>query len=229
MTKIKYDKKDKCLYRKTAVIFSVLAAVNWCFLMKGEDILRCFPVEVEVVFLCSIWPLGMLAVGLWVGYMEAVLYLKRLWKFGYEIPEDKRTFNKDLEQLPRLEHTVIDGRIKSYDSIFLTVLTGIIVIALLIYDICFLYQYSSVGKVILFFEGILFSGTCIWVFLGIFYVRQISDQRYKYDVEIDNSRRNRTNLTDGFVEIALLLVLTLLAVKAIDEAVQYMIKARAGH
>lgn len=66
------------------------------------------------------------------------------------------------------------------------------------------------------------------MFLGIFYVRQISDQRYKYDVEIDNSRRNRTNLTDGFVEIALLLVLTLLAVKAIDEAVQYMIKARAG-
>lgn len=228
MTKIKYDKKEKNLYKKTAVIFSVLSAVNGCFLLKGEDILRCFPVEVEVVFLCSIWPLGMLAVGLWVGYMEAVLYLKRLWKFGYEIPEDKRKFNRDLEQLPRLEHVVINGRIKSYDSIVLTVLTGIIVIALLIYDICFLYRYSSVGKDILFFEGMLLFGTCIWVFLGIFYARQISDRRYKYDVEIDEKRKNRTNLTDGFVEISLLLVLTLPAVKAIDEAVQYMIKARAG-
>lgn len=228
MTKIKYDKKEKNWYRKTAVIFSVLAAVNLCILMKGEDILQHFPAEVEVVFVCAIWPLAVLAVGLWAGYIDTVLYLKRLWKFGYEIPEDRRKFNRDLEQLPRLEHTVMNGQIKSYDSIVLTVLTGMIVITLIIYDICFLYRYSGVGKDILFFEGILLLGTCIWLFLGIFYARQISDRMYKYDVEIDSSRKNRKNMIDGLVEIALLLALTLPAVRAVNEGVQYMIKARVG-
>lgn len=229
MTKIKYDKKDKSLYMKMAVIFSVLAVVDWCIFLNGEDILWYFPAEVEVVFICAIWPLGMLTAGLWVGYMDAVLYLKRLWKYGYEVPVDKRKFNKDLEQLPRTKNVVRNGEIKNYDSIMLSVLTGIIVIALLIYDICFLYRYSGVGKDILFFEGMLVFGTCIWLFLGIFFARQISDQRYKCDVEIDSSRKNRRNLIDGLVEIVLLLIFTFLAIRAINETVQYMIKARAGH
>lgn len=228
MTKIKYDKKDKSLYRKTAVIFSILTVVDGCLLWKGEDILWYFPDVVAVVFVCAIWPLGMLAAGLWVGFVDAVLYLKRLWKFGYEIPENKRAFNEDLEQLPRAENTVRNAHMKNYDSIVLTVLTGIIVTALLIYDVCFLYRYSDVGKDILFFEGMLLFGTCIWMFMGIFYARQISDQRYKYDVEIDDDRKNRKNLTGGLVEITLLLAFTFLAIKVINGTVQYMIKARAG-
>lgn len=228
MTKIKYDKKDKRLYRKTAVIFSILAVADWCLLLNGEDILWHFPIEAEVVFLCAIGPLCILVVGLWVGYLDAVFYLKRLWKFGYEIPEDKRNYNKDLEKLPQRENTVGNLSYKNYDSMVLSILTGFIVIALFLYDIQFLYRYSSFGKDIWFFEGLLILGTFVWLFMGIFYVRQISNQKYKYDVEIDSSRKNRKNLIDGIVEIMVLLLLTFPFIEMINNAVQYMMRAREG-
>lgn len=181
-----------------------------------------------MVFLCAIGPLCILAVGLWVGYLDAVFYLKRLWKFGYEIPEDKRNYNKDLEKLPQRENAVGNLSYKNYDSIVLAILTGFIVIALFFYDIRFFYRYCSLGKDIWFFEGLLILGIFVWLFMGIFYVRQISNQKYKYDVEIDSSRKNRKNLIDGMVEIIVLLLLTFPFIEIVNNGIQYMMRAREG-
>lgn len=227
MTKIKYDKKDKILYIRAAVVFSILAVLDGCVL-SFYDIMQYVPVEVGVIFVCAIWPFCILAIGLWAGYIDTVLYLKRLQKYGYEVPEDKKIFDKALEKLPMMENTVKSLPCKNCDSIVLTVLTGIIVVGLMIYDVYFLYRYSSVGKDIWFFEGVLILGTFIWLFLGISYARQISNRKYKYDVEIDYNRKNRRNLIDGIVEIIVLLVFTFPSVEVINNAVQYMIKAREG-
>ncbi|MDE6624759.1 MAG: hypothetical protein K2K56_00155 [Lachnospiraceae bacterium] len=225
--KIKYDKMDKKRNFIAAILFSILAVMNWCVL-NCEAVMQLFPVEIEVVFLCAVWPLGLLTVGLWMAYLDGVLYLKRLKRFGYVVPEDKNAFDKALAQLPREENATGSKPVKNYDSIALTVLTGAIVIGLLVYDICFLYQYSGVGNDIWFFEGLLILGTLIWLFLGISYARQISNRRYKYDVEIDYSRKNRRNLIDGIVEIIVLLVFTFPSIAVINNVVQYMIKAREG-
>lgn len=227
MTKIKYDKKDKKRYIKTAVIFSILAVMDLCIL-NCPDVMRYFPVEWEAVFVCEILPFFILAARLWLGYINAVLYLKRLQKYGYEVPEDKKNFNKDLEKLPMTENAVKSLPRRNYDSIVLTVLTGAIVIGLLVYDVWFLYRYSGFGNDIWFFEGMLIFGTIIWLLLGIFYARQISNRKYKYDVEIDHSRKNRRNLIDGLVEIIVLFVFTFPSIEMINNAVQYMIKAREG-
>lgn len=210
------------------MIFSILTVMDWCLLLNGEDILWHFPIEAEVVFLCAIGPLCILAVGLWVGYLDAVFYLKRLWKFGYEILEDKRNYNKDLEKLPQRKNAVGNLSYKNYGSMVLAILTGMIVSGLFLYDICFLYRYSGFGKDIWFFEAILLLGTLVWLFMGISYARQISDRKYKYDVEIDSSRKNRKNLIDGIVEIIVLLLLTLPFIEIVNNGIQYMIRAREG-
>lgn len=225
--KIKYDKMDKKRNFIAAILFSILAVMNWCVL-NCEEVMQLFPVEIEVVFLCAVWPLGLLTVGLWMAYLDGILYLKRLKRFGYVVPEDKNVFNKALEQLPREENATDSKPVKNYGSIVLTVLTGVIVTGLLVYDIYFLYRYSSVGNDIWFFEGLLILGTLIWLFLGISYACQISNRRYKYDVEIDDSRKNRRNLIDGFIEIIVLLVFTFPSIAVINNVVQYMIKAREG-
>lgn len=225
--RIKYDKKDKKLYIRTAVVFSILAVMNLCILNYSDE-MRHFPVELEAVFVYEILPFFILAARLWLGYINAVLYLKRLQKYGYEVPEDKKNFNEDLEKLPMTENAVKSLPRRNYDSIVLTVLTGAIVIGLLVYDIWFLYRYSGFGNDIWFFEGILIFGTVIWLLLGISYARQISNRKYKYDVEIDHSRKNRRNLIDGLVGIIVLLVFTFPSIEMINNAVQYMTKAREG-
>ncbi|MCM1498194.1 MAG: hypothetical protein NC124_06970 [Clostridium sp.] len=228
MTKIKYDKRDKRLCGRAAAVFSVLAVLDGCMLYFGEGIMWHFPVAVEVMFVCAFYPFLLLAVGLWVGFMDAVLYLKRLQNYGYEVPEDKRQFGRDLEKLPVTEHAVKTFSGKNAGSIALTVLTGVITIGLIIYDVYFWYRYSALGEDIRFFEGMLVFGTVIWLIQGIFYARQISNRKYKYDVEIDHSWKNRRNLIGGLAEIIVLLAFTLLATELIHNTVQYMLKARAG-
>ncbi len=227
MTKIKYDKKDKKLYLNMAAVFSILTIIDWGML-NCEDVMQRVPVEAEVIFLCAIWILCILAFGLWVGYLDAVFYLKRLQRYGYEVPENKRNYNKDLQKLPKAENVVGNMSYKNYDSRILTILTGMIVAGLFLYDIYFLYRYSGFGKDIWFFEGILILGTLVWLFMGISYARQISDRKYKYDVEIDFTRKNRKNLIDGIVEIIVLLLLTFPFIEVVNNGVQYMMRAREG-
>lgn len=225
--KIKYDKKDKKLYIKMAVVFSMLAVMD-LGILNCPDVMWHFPVEWEVVFVCEILPFFILAVRFWLGYINTVLYLKRLQKYGYEVPEDKRKFNQDLEKLPVMENAVKSLPRRNYDSIVLTVLTIMIVVGLLIYDIWFLFRYTGFGKDIWVFEGILMLGTVIWLLLGIFYAGQISNRKYKYDVEIDYSRKNRTNLINGIAQILILLMLTFPTIEAVNNAIRYMIRAREG-
>lgn len=225
--KIKYDKRDKKLNFIVAIIFSILAVMDCCIL-ACEAVIGQFSDEMAVAFICAIWPLSMLAIGLWAAYLDGVLYLKRLKRFGYVVPEDKRDFNKALEQLPKAENAIENKPVKNYGSIALTVLAGVIVIGLLIYDVCFFYRYSSLGNDIWFFEAGLIFCTFIWMLMGVCYGRQISDRRYKYDVEIDSNRKNRKNLIDGLVEIAFLLMFTLLSANMAIQAAQYAVNARKG-
>lgn len=79
--KIKYDKMDKKRNVIAAILFSILAVMNWCVL-NYDAVMQLFPVEIGVVFICAVWPLGLLTVGLWVAYLDGILYLKRLKRFG---------------------------------------------------------------------------------------------------------------------------------------------------
>ncbi|MCM1158205.1 MAG: hypothetical protein NC300_05395 [Bacteroidales bacterium] len=227
MIKIKYDKKDKKRYGKAAVVFSALTAAD-CLILYREGIMQYIPDEMAAVFICAVFPLGMLAAGLWVGYTDAVFYLKRLRKYGYEVPVDKRDFQRDLEKLPGTGNGLKDASAKNHGSIALTAITGMIVIALIIYDAYFLYQYSRLGETIWLFAGALAFATLIWLCHGLFYACQISNRKYKDDVEIDYCRKNRRNLIDGLVEIAVLAVFTFSFLAIINNAAQYMLKAREG-
>ncbi|MDE6434589.1 MAG: hypothetical protein K2L07_10210 [Lachnospiraceae bacterium] len=225
--KIKYDKMDKKRNFIAAIIFLILAVVNWCIL-NCDAVIGQLPSAIAVVFICAAFPLGILAMGLWVTYLDGVLYLRRLKRFGYIVPEDKNAFNKNLEQLPREKNAAGGKPVKNYESIVLTVIVSAIVMGLFFYDVYFFDSYCSVGNDIWFFEGLLILGTLIWLILGISYARQISNRRYKYDVEIDYSRKNRRNLIDGLIEIIVLLVFTFPSIAVINNVVQYMIKAREG-
>ncbi len=86
--------------------------------------------------------------------------------------------------------------------------------------------YSFVGTDIRFFEGILCSGTLLWLLYMVSFAMQISSKKYKNDVEIDADRKDRKSLISGLANISGLLALTIFAVWVIKSFVVILINVR---
>lgn len=155
-----------------------------------------------------------------------MFYLQRLKKYGYEIPQDKQVYHENLKLLPKMENTGQTPPGISYGSIVLAVVTGMVAAGLIAYDIWFWGQYSFVGTDIRLFEGILCSGTLLWLLYIVSYAMQISSKKYKNDVEIDANRKNRKSLISGLTNIAGWLALTIFVVWVIKSFVSILIYIR---
>ncbi len=224
MFRIKYDTRDKKAYAIIAMIASILTVLDiGC--LSYEHLSEQFSATTGAILLCAVYPLGILAIASFMLYLDAVLYLKRLKQYGYEEPYDKKMFHKNLEELPRTKSWEDkNGKsCKNHDSMLLAGMAAIIVICLFIYDIWFWYHYFIAGGNFIILGLLLFLPTVIWLILGIFYARQMSDRKYKDDVEIDRMRKNRQTLMGGLITVLLLFVITLIYMDMIKSMMQYMI------
>lgn len=210
-------------------VVSTAVFAIWNFLLWfGTGILARIHISpvLEAVILLGFWPDCILTIGLWTKYLDAVFYLRRLKKYGYEIPRDKQVYHQNLKLLPQMENTGQTPSGINYGSIVLTVVTGMVAAGLIAYDIWFWVQYSFVGTDIRLFEGILCSGTLLWLLYMVSYAMQISSKKYKNDVEIDADRKDRKSLISGLANISGLLALTIFTVWVIKSFVVILINVR---
>jgi len=208
-TLIKYDKRSVKIYGTltVATVGYFLLALLW----MSKDSLAVESSDLE-------WVLDILALfGLYFGVMgtiylgyhwtNAIFYLKRLEKYGYEMPENYKEY-MILERLPK-QYDVSPEEKQEYhlESKILVYLTVLIAAIMLAFTGYYFYKWSFMdeARALLVIQLLL---DALWLIpVSIFY-KQMDIWKYKDDVVVDITRKPRINVVSG---IWLLMVLIALA------------------
>lgn len=213
---IKYDLRDQKRWWIVAWIFTgmlLLTAIG-CFLFDIMSISN----EILAFVLCEMFfSLPILVLIAWLQYMNCFQYLKRLCKYGYELPENKNIYGRRLERLPRKSQVSSIKWCDNKDSKILAgvswIMTFFVGCGAVIYAVMYGYM-PDVVKVSMFAYG--FVGL-IWFGAGVFFWRQRLYSRYRDDVETDAKRKHRVHLIPGMAVILFMLFVTIVGFVILDQ------------
>ena len=208
-TIIKYDKHSLKVYG----ILTMATMV--CFLLALLCMVIDFPpiqnsdleefLAMAVVFCLYFGAIGTIYLG--YHWVNAIFYLKRLEKYGYEVPQNRKEY-QIVERLPKRE-AALQPEEKEYHEgskvlVSLTILIAVIMLTLTGY---YFYKWSFIDDAKALFVIQLIVDAFWLIPISVFY-KEMNVQRYKDDVEIDITRKTRMNVVSG---ILLLLMLILIA------------------
>lgn len=216
---IKFDRRDKKIYFILAIIVSVWFAFELILVYTGD--LISMPDFINIVVVSTFYPFMFLAPAAWLRFFDVCLYLRKLRRYGYEVPDDSRVYNKMLEKLPRAEIAIQKRRIN--DSVINTVVSAMITIGILIYNIWFLYEYQGIFLWIFNFAGLV-----LWMIVTLRYARQISSVNYKDSVELDDTRKTRESIMEAMIGLLLLFLFSIVAIDIIIHVARVVRKMKLG-
>lgn len=214
-TLIKYDKRSVKVYR-TLLLITVVYFLLSLFCMF-TDILSIQNAKLEEVLITVVlYGLYFGVIGtLYLGYqfINAVCYLKRLEKYGFEVPENRKEY-EIVERLPKKENVVpIQTQGDHKGSKILTELSILVAIIMLILTGYYFYKWSFIGENAQAMLVVQLIADVFWLIPIFIFKKEMNQQKYKDDVEIDITRRTRKNVVSG-VLLIIFLVLVALYVKA---------------
>lgn len=215
ITFIKYDAKTVRLLRVLCKIAAVVFLVS-AFLAEKVW------VEVGMIVL----PAGLILVFLIVYHWCGKQYLKKLNSEGYIIPERAADYGGVLENLPRTEIKQLEPESYNRRSKVLWIICMFAFFILLAIAVYFCYCWSfmkdnvPVALLILGVPGLL------WLIFALVFRKQMSNEKYKEDVEIDNCRRDRLSLGPAIVFIVILFWGSWGAILLADAMMKYVYNAR---
>lgn len=196
-TLIKYDNKTvkliNILSKVAAVIFLVacyLAETVW-----PEAGAIALPAGFVLIILCAYH---------WCGKQ----YLKRLHKFGYIVPENSKEYDSLLERLPKAEVKQIDGEPYNRRSKVFWMFCMIIFVAMLAVNVWYYCSWSFMKDNAIFMVVVLVVADLFWLFAALRFRKQMSNDAYKEDVEIDKNRKNRMSLEYAVLLFVIMMLLT---------------------
>lgn len=243
--KIRYDLRNKKQLFVVAVLFtsvSVILGIVIFFSSSGEK----WSAEWAAVILIAdviVCPLAALAA--WLLFWDCCFYLKRLERYGYFPPENKKEHDGLLNNLDRKKaekdndsqsenalnagtKRVNDGsgHLYSKESVILSVcafLCGIVILGCAVY---FLWEWNILGENAYFMFDILVMLAVLWGVGSFVYWRQRNIAKYRDDVEMDDNRRQRQNLVSGIITIAICMAISLFTVYIVYDMADYMYRSR---
>lgn len=208
---IKYDRKD---YKNSLTGAVIATALKWLCLASLFVIKIDWPYFFRIVFPAQML-FGFIAFVEWARFLDCILYFKRLWRLGYEIPERKELYGGLLEHVPRMEkHELLANRNgkdakDSKQSILLAVLSWLIATAFIGATINYWGEYKGLdgfGIICLcVFGGI----TLAWIGIGGLFWRQKSAEKYCDDVNENRNCKPRLQFVQGITIILIVLFLSI--------------------
>jgi len=192
--KISYDRKFKKKQLKLSIrltlLYLVCIIVEFLLLLiDGLEWIGLIMLQLQNVVL-------LLVVINWLVYIDCLCYLRRLKKWGYEVPEDKSKY-VHLERLPKVEGDFLKSPEVSRESVALAVLNWLAAVFTIIGGIGFATEHAVVQDIVNLCMVVIGMILIVWVLCGIFYWRQRQYIRYRDDVEFDNDRKKRVHLAAG--------------------------------
>ena len=215
LTFIKYDAKTVRLLNGLSKIVAVVFLVSWFLAEKVW-------VEVGMIVL----PAGLILIFLIVYHWCGKQYLKKLNREGYIIPERAADYGGVLENLPRTEIKQLEPETYNRRSkvLWIICLSAFLILLAIAAYFCYCWSFMKdnvpVALLILGVPGLL------WLILALVFRKQMSNEKYKEDVEIDNYRKDRLSLGPAIVFIVILFWGSWGAILLADAMMKYVYNAR---
>ncbi len=237
---IKYDKKTQkrwriCLIVSGVIIFIyilLLLVDAYLFASKGKNPFPDNPLL--MIFISLFFSVSNLAFPIFVISLllsiDSSVYLRRLGKNHFEVPEDKRVYNKDLAQVPRTEKV---ENVYSNDSIIAGLLFLVGYIAFVAIDIYYVVKWTRLGEndSIALFIFMMLAHLFFIIFAVIIY-RQKDNEKYidETDVrEYGDFRKKRFSLMSAIVVLVITSAISTFGVSMAFTMTKYIYKSRNGH
>lgn len=242
--KIKYDAKDKKSYFLAAASATILFALGQLLIWLLPEITRESDAFIVCLLLLITCFLPVISAGLWLLFWDSALYLKRLEKYGFPLPENKKDFGNDLEQLACSEGSrygmqtpveatregVVDGIPAEFkESKILAFLSWGIFLAMVGFTIFYFIRFSHVWENVGFLGYVSIFIALAWGLFGAGYYRQKNPEKYRDDVDFKSSKKERKQLVEGVVTILFLAGITLFAacnIYSMSKYVERSVEAR---
>jgi len=251
--KIKYDAKDKKSYFLAAASATILFALGQLLIWLLPEITRESDAFIVCLLLLITCFLPVISAGLWLLFWDSALYLKRLEQYGFPLPENKKDFGNDLEQLACSEgsrYGMVDGIVNAIvnsavnatedatvdgipaeckESKILAFLSWGIFLAMVGFTIFYFIRFSHVWENVGFLGYVSIFIALAWGLFGAGYYRQKNPEKYRDDVDFKSPKKERKQLVEGVVTIIFLAGITLFAacnIYSMSKYVERSVEAR---
>ena len=222
---IQYDSSDqKKLFWIILLVCAVQVIAVLGAVLASKDIILSTEVGDSCVLVALIG--SPLVIALWAEFLNCVFYLKRLRRNGYELPRQKKDYDRLISNLPLNKSDFKETEQINKPSIVLAVICWLVSFGLLVRAVVFWMKYQSVGDIARICI-IIFGVMCVcWIAVGICYWFQRLNNKYRDDVNIQSEHKIRVHFLSGIGFIVLMLFLSGMCVTLMDQGVKYVINAR---
>lgn len=229
MTPIKYSRQS--IKALVITIVSVIGAFILCipsFFLKISDIKGFLQLYVSISAV-ALFIAPLLLVYCISKIIAGVFYLGRLKANGFMVPRTIKEFNNDLRNVPLDDDLYQENRYAG-DSRKLAVLSVISAIIFVLVIVLKIVKWSSYCYMEETAPTFVFLLVYVLAFAAAFviFIRQGNKDKYIDDVDFRDSRKVRTGLARGVLNLIILLVIGMTGISIWDGMVEYVYKSKIG-
>lgn len=201
--RIKYDKQSMKMLKRISIVATILFVIGIVLMfleINGTELLMLFALYIGAG----------LSIACYVNLVAGWFYMKRLKKYGYQIPEKKSDYDGNLENLPKVNN-IEAASIFSRHSRWCFRACILIFLFFFVLDVRYILQWKfmkdnckSLFVLCLFFY-------LIWIVFALALKKQGNKEKYRDDVEPDITRKERWGLEQILFTMIVLFLLSLFA------------------
>ena len=224
---IRYDRKARKGWLIRLVISGVFIALFTIFtlidsLLDVDTFIIIFAILVAALYVSI--PLFVISL---LFYIDSSVYLRRLSKNYYEVPEDKKLYDRDLAKLPRtgqVENVYVN------DSKIGALISLICYIAFVIVDIYYVVKWTGLGESdsVFLFVIMMLAHLLLVIFAVVLY-KQKDTSQYVDEVDVKAYRKTRISITRTISILVIMSLIFSVGVMFAFTMTDYIYKSRHGH
>lgn len=219
--RIKYDKQSMTILKGTAIFATILFVVGLILMLIEIS-------STEVIMLLALYIGGGLAFACYTALVAGWLYMKRLMRYGYKLPDNKTHYDGKLENLPKLNN-VEEASIYSVHSKWCSKACALIFALFLVLDVLYFLKWKFMEDNCKSLFVLCFFFYLIWIIFALALKKQSNKEKYRDDVEIDASRKERWSLEQILFTMIILCLLSLFANYTAHSMTRYIFNTMVEH
>lgn len=216
--KIKYDKRliNICIVLLVIAVLS-LGAMFLLFMQEKPGM--------EILALLLLYEGVGVGIFSLANLISGIGYLGRLKAYGYEVPYNRKDYDSKLENLPRVKETDAKSIFSKHSilSMYISVIAFLVFMAL---NVLYLLKWKFMGEDVTAMFILCSILHISWIIIALFFRKQSNPLKYRDDVEIDDSRKPRWDIGKAIVNMAILGMISSIAISSANSMTDYVFKTR---
>lgn len=223
MQKIKYDLITRNILIGLAVVSGSMIALSFLLVYLFDSL------EAAVFWVFSLYIGGGIFLYSIINLIAANCYFCRLKGYGYIVPKRKTEYQKLLSNLPKEQEITeksIYGKYNRYAAVVAIAMLGVFSVM----DLAYYIKWFFMGDNALFLFVMTMIFYCVaWLWLGVLMFVQSNPEKYRDDVELDATRKERWGLNLVIVNFVILFLICFFAYSTEKTMTKYIFETMVGN